>query len=115
MNLVTDSHQTEQWIILGIFFGLFFLAGLFNRPRARQLEYYQFMLYGFLTVLVNVGILFALNKNGIEQHNIFQALMLKDLALSTSFIAFGYCLMWRGLGQFIRLQFRPRNSYSNIL
>ena len=105
----SDNH--DQWVILAIFFGLFALAGLFNKPRARQYEYYHFLLFGFLIVAANAVLIYFLNKSGATQHSILGMVLLKKMSIESSFMVFGYCLAFRGIGQFIRLQFSP-STYS---
>jgi len=110
VTLLNDSHS-EQWLILSIFFVLFAISGLLNRPRARRLESYQLFFIGLFTVIANVAILAVLNKAGMSDQNIFSALLLKNLSIESSFIILGYCLISRGVGQFFRQLFAPRNRY----
>ncbi len=104
--------SSEQWVTLTIFFALFTLSGLYNRPRARQFEYFHFLVFGVMTVLANLLLLYFINKTNMGAHDLLSALLLKQTSIEGSFIIFGYCLMFRGLGQFIRLQFGSRSAYS---
>lgn len=109
MNI--EQHtQPEQWLVLIIFFVGFTISGLFNRPRAQQLEYFHFIMFGILSIVANIAVLYFLNNNSLVKHNILNSLILRDFSIEASFIIFGYCLMFRGLGQFIRLQFGSKYS-----
>ncbi len=112
MPSIINSENLDQWIVLSIFFGLFALAGLFNKPKARQYEYYHFLLFGALIVGANAGLLHLMNMTGTVHHSLLSAVLLQKMTIENSFMVFGYCLACRGIGQFIRLQFSS-SAYSN--
>lgn len=109
----TGDNLSDHWLVLTIFFGLFAFSGLFEGSRTKRLEYVQLFLIGMFTIMANVVLLVLLKKAGMSQQGILDALILKNLSIESSFIVFGYCLICRGVGQFIRFQFKPRHKYSS--
>ncbi len=111
MNNLLQDGRSQQWIVLAIFFAIFAIAGLFNKPRSRQLEYFHFIGYGIIVIVVNLLILALMNTSS-DNINILDSFLLQKTTIQGSFIIFGYCLIARGLGQFIRTLFIA-NSYSS--
>ena len=112
MTYLNEGHS-DQWVVLAIFFGLFAISGLFNRPRARQFESVHFYIFGALTIIANIILLVVLRKMGMSDQSIVSALTLRDLSLESSFVVLGYCLIARGFGQGIRNLVSPRSKYSS--
>ncbi len=114
MNLITEG-QSDQWIVLSVFFGLFAISGLINRPRSKNFEYYHLFFFGALTVIANIVLIAVMNNIGMSQQSVLSALKLNELSIESSFIVLGYCIISRGLGQFVRNIFSPRsNLYSQF-
>ena len=113
MNRLLQEGQSQQWIVLAIFFAIFAVAGLFNKPRSRQLEYYQFVGYGVLIIIANL-LLLALMNTSTDHISLIDSLLLQKTTIQGSFIVFGYCLISRGLGQFIRTLFISNSYRSRI-
>lgn len=108
---LTNDNFSDHWLILLIFFGLFAFSGLFEGSKNRRLDSAHLFLLGMFIVMANVIVLALLQKAAMSQQGIIDALILKDLSIESSFIVFGYCLICKGIGQFIRNQFRPRHKY----
>jgi hypothetical protein len=106
-----EFSLTGQWTILFIFFGLFFISGLFNKPKMKQFEYYHFYLVGALVIIGNLVMLSATSTNPGNYQELLSVLSLQKNSLESSFVVFGYLLICRGFGQFIRGMF-GYNRYS---
>jgi len=111
MNRLLEDGHSQQWIVLAIFFAIFALAGLLNKPRSRQLEYFHFIGYGILIIVANLLVLALLNTSS-DNISLLDSVLLQKTTIQGSFIIFGYCLISRGVGQFIRTIF-VSNSYSS--
>ena len=111
MNKILLEGQSHQWIVLVIFFTIFALAGLFNKPRTRQLEYFHFVGYGIVIIIANILLLALLNTSR-DNISLLDTVLLQQTTVQGSFVVFGYCLIARGLGQFVRNLFIA-NSYSS--
>jgi len=112
MQTIIQEGQSQQWIVLAIFFTVFALAGLFNKPRSRQLEYFHFIGYGMLIIAINVVMLILLTTNTSGGPGLVNAVLLQETSIESSFIVFGYCMISRGLGQYLRGIFIA-DSYSS--
>ncbi len=114
MNSLLQDGNSQQWVVLTIFFTIFAIAGLFNKPKTKQLEYFHFVGYGILIIIANLLVLALMNTSS-DKVNLIDAVLLQKTSIQGSFIVFGYCLISRGLGQFIRTLFISKSYSSRIL
>ncbi len=88
--------QAEQWGLLGAFFVMFAISGLNSRAR-RPLQCIPSLAAGMLIIAANLGLLTLANHFANETFNIFQLITLQSIAVESSLVIIGYCLIVRAL------------------
>ncbi len=105
MTTIT-THQPDQWLLLTVFFLIFAGCGLFSKARPFNDTMMTFFL-GLSAIAINCTLLVIANKVGAGGYQILDMLMLKKIAIESTIIIIGYCLVIKALGQMLRYFITP--------
>lgn len=104
----------EHWILLSVFFAIFALCGfMVPRKNSRPAAFYFAM--GLLALVVN-GVGLALARHlGYQAYSIFDLFTLQQVAIESTLIVFGYCLIVRAVAVFFRNSFSVKPLHRRTL
>ena len=99
---ITNIPTLEQWLLLGVFFIISAVYGFTKNTKRGGCRPCYYVSFGLLSVVLNCLALFIANRVGLVHYNIIELITLKQSAIESSFIVFGYCLIIQGIAMFIK-------------
>lgn len=99
--LGSTASQPDQWLILSVFFAIFATCGLFCKVKPLY-EAFTVLFLGICAIAINCTLLLMAERFGIGQYSLLELLTLKQVAIESTIIIFGYCLVIKGSAQVVR-------------
>ncbi|HEC28287.1 MAG TPA: hypothetical protein ENI65_01690 [Gammaproteobacteria bacterium] len=99
---ITNTPTIEQWLLLGVFFIISAVYGFTKNAKRGGCRPCYYISFGLLFVVLNCLALFIANRAGLESFNLIELMTLRQTAIESSFIVFGYCLIIQGIAMFVK-------------